>query len=220
MSAPLPRFGPCYKVLIVDDHPIVCQGLKAIIDLEVDLSVCGVAEDVVGALRVIAKKDPDIAIVDLNLKGGDGLELIKANHSQGRDLPILVLSMHDEGLFAERALRAGAKGYLMKQEASDKVINALRNILRGELFVSEALRNRLAEASKAHPESDPVADLSDRELQVFRLIGLGQGTRNIAETLNLSIKTIESHRRNIKQKLGIRSAPELVRHAVRFCEQN
>ncbi len=220
MNALPPRFEGSYKVLIVDDHPIVCQGLQAIIDSQEDLSVCGVAEDVAGALEVIHHENPDIAIVDLNLKGGDGLELIKANQSQGRDLPILVLSMHAEGLFAERALRAGAKGYLMKQEASDKVINALRCILRGELFVSETLRIRLEDGAKDHPKNDPVAGLSDRELQVFRLIGLGQGTRKIAESLHLSIKTIESHRRNIKQKLGIRSAPELIRHAVRFNEQN
>lgn len=220
MSSNPPHRDQSYKVLIVDDHPIVCQGLKAMIDMEEDLSVCGIEEDVTGALRTISSENPDIAIVDLNLKGGDGLELIKANRTGGRELPILVLSMHDEGLYAERAIRAGAKGYLMKQEASDKVIDALRCILGGELFISDVLRNRLLENSGSHPASDPLADLSDRELQVFRLIGLGQGTRQIAENLNLSIKTIESHRRNIKQKLGIRSAPELVRQAVRFCEQD
>ncbi len=220
MSAPPLQPKSNSKVLIVDDHPIVCQGLQAIIDAQADLTVCGVAEDVAGALDTISKEQPDIAIVDLNLKGGDGLELIKAHRARGRELPILVLSMHDEGLYAERAIRAGAKGYLMKQEASAKVIDAVRCVLAGELFVSDTLRHRLLEGSGPQQASDPMADLSDRELQVFRLIGLGHGTRQIAESLHLSIKTIESHRRNIKLKLGIKSAPELVRQAVRFNESD
>ena len=161
-------------MLIVDDHPIVCQGLQALIDAQDDFSVCGVAEDVAGALDTISREQPDIAIVDLNLKGGDGLELIKAR--RGHELPILVLSMHEEGLYAERAIRAGAKGYLMKQEASDKVIDALRCVLAGELFVSDTLRSRLLESSDPQTASDPMADLSDRELQIFRLIGMGHGT--------------------------------------------
>lgn len=218
MNAPVISPKPISKVLIVDDHPIVCQGLQALIDAQDDFSVCGIAEDVAGALDTISREQPDIAIVDLNLKGGDGLELIKAR--RGHELPILVLSMHEEGLYAERAIRAGAKGYLMKQEASDKVIDALRCVLAGELFVSDTLRSRLLENSGPQTASDPMADLSDRELQIFRLIGMGHGTRQIAENLHLSIKTIESHRRNIKLKLGIKSAPELVRQAVRFNEKD
>ena len=208
------------RVLIVDDHPIVCEGLRLLINHESDLHVCGIEEDLNSALQAVEDLEPDIAIIDLNIKGGDGLQLIKAIKLMERDIPMLVLSMHDEGLYAERALRAGARGYLTKQEAGDRVLTALRSILRGEVYLTSALRGRLNRGKDLfQPIQDPVEDLSDRELQIFRLIGLGHGTRQISEELNVSIKTIESHRRNIKTKLGLDSATELVRQAVRWCER-
>lgn len=214
-KAPGPR-----QVLIVDDHPIVCEGLRLLINHEPDLHVCGVEENFNSALEAVESLSPDIAIIDLNIKGGDGLQLIKAVKQMERDIPMLVLSMHDEGLYAERALRAGARGYLTKQEAGDRVLTALRSILNGEIYLTSALRGRLNRSKDLfQPIQDPVEDLSDRELQIFRLIGLGRGTRQISEELNVSIKTIESHRRNIKNKLGLDSATELVRQAVRWCEQ-
>lgn len=208
------------RVLIVDDHPIVCEGLRLLINHESDLQVCGVEEDLSSALAAVESLKPDIAIIDLNIKGGDGLQLIKAIKLMESDIPMLVLSMHDEGLYAERALRAGARGYLTKQEAGDRVLTALRSILRGEIYLTSALRGRLNRGKDLFQQiQDPVEDLSDRELQIFRLIGMGHGTRQISEELNVSIKTIESHRRNIKTKLGLDSATELVRQAVRWCEK-
>jgi DNA-binding NarL/FixJ family response regulator len=208
------------KILIVDDHPIVCQGLRRIIDAESDLQVCGVANDVPGALASIDAQHPDVAVVDITLASGDGLELIKTTRHRHPELLTLVLSMHDESLYGERALRAGARGYLMKKEASERILEALRQILAGQIFASPELRTRMLEEAMtgAPATEDPIDRLSDRELQIFRLIGLGHGTRQIADDLHLSVKTVESHRQHIKQKLGLRSATQLVRHAVHWHE--
>jgi DNA-binding NarL/FixJ family response regulator len=208
------------KVLIVDDHPIVCAGLKQIIDHEEDLTVCGTADDVNGALQAIRRLSPDVAIVDLNLRREDGLQLIKAASILEKAPVQLVLSMLEERIYVERAFRAGAQGYLTKLEAGDQVIVALRTILAGGTYISKRLRSYDLNPNNIRPtRTDPVDDLSDRELQVFRLIGEGYGTRRIAEVLGLSIKTVESHRRNIKQKLGLTSANELVRQAALWHER-
>lgn len=206
-------------VFVVDDHPIVRQGLTLLINREADLVVCGEAEEMQLALSAIQTTRPDILIVDISLNGPDGLELLKNIRITSPRLPVLILSMHDESIYAERALRAGANGYIMKQEATEKVLVALRRILSGEIYVSDRIANSMlrhyvrgANAS----EHTSVSDLTDRELEVFRLIGEGQGTRQIAEALHLSVKTVESYQAHIKEKLSLRSARELVQHAVEW----
>lgn len=206
-------------VFLVDDHPIVRQGLTLLINQESDLTVCGEAEEMHSALSAIFALKPDILIVDISLNGPDGLELLKNIRISYPRLPVLILSMHDESIYAERALRAGANGYIMKQEATEKVLVALRRILSGEIYVSEKIANNMLQhyIRGAHPsEHSAVADLTDRELEVFRLIGEGHGTRQIAETLHLSVKTVESYQAHIKEKLSLRSARELVQHAVEW----
>lgn len=210
------------KVLIVDDHPIVRQGLTQLLNGEADLVVCGEAETARRAMAAITELDPDLAIVDITLQGTNGIELIKNIVAQWPELPILVLSMHDESLYAERALRAGAKGYVMKQEATEKLTGALRRILNGQIYVSEKLADKMMRKAidgKSVQDASPVSALSDRELEVLQLIGQGQGTRQIAEDLNLSVKTIESHRAHIKEKLNLKTAPEMVRFAVQWVNQ-
>jgi DNA-binding NarL/FixJ family response regulator len=206
-------------VFVVDDHPIVRQGLALLINQEADLAVCGEAEEMHSALAAIQSARPDILIVDISLNGPDGLELLKNIRIMSPRLPVLILSMHDESIYAERALRAGANGYIMKQEATEKVLVALRRILSGEIYVSDRIANSMlrhyvrgANAS----EHSSISDLTDRELEVFRLIGEGQGTRQIAEALHLSVKTVESYQAHIKEKLSLRSARELVQHAVQW----
>ena len=210
------------RVLIVDDHPIVRQGLVQLLNCEPDFMVCGEAADARKALSVIAETKPDVGIVDITLHGTNGIELIKNIVAQWQNFPILVLSMHDESLYAERALRAGAKGYVMKQEAPEKLTEALRRILNGQIYVSEKLSNKMmrnAIDGKALRDNSPVAILSDRELEVLQLFGQGHGTRQIAEELSLSVKTIESHRAHIKEKLNLKTAPEMVRFAVQWVSQ-
>jgi DNA-binding NarL/FixJ family response regulator len=206
-------------VFVVDDHPIVRQGLSLLINQEKDLMVCGVAEEMHSALSAIHSAKPDILIVDISLNGPDGLELLKNIRLTSPRLPVLILSMHDESIYAERALRAGANGYIMKQEATEKVLVALRRILSGEIYVSDRIANSMLKhyVRGARPtEHSSIADLTDRELEVFRLIGEGQGTRQIAEALHLSVKTVESYQAHIKEKLSLRSARELVQHAVEW----
>jgi len=207
------------RVFVVDDHPIVRQGLALLINRESDLMVCGEAEDAQSALQSMANSQPDILIVDISLNGPDGLDLLKDIRTRCAELPVLILSMHDESIYAERALRAGAQGYIMKQEATDKVLVALRRILAHEIYVSERIANRMLQryigsSSTGRPSS--VGDLTDRELEVFRLIGEGHSTRRIAEELHISIKTVESYQAHIKEKLSIRSARELVQHAIQW----
>lgn len=206
-------------VFVVDDHPIVRQGLALLINRESDLVVCGEAEEMQFALAAIPNIRPDILIVDISLNGPDGLELLKNIRITSPRLPVLILSMHDESIYAERALRAGANGYIMKQEATEKVLIALRRILSGEIYVSDRIANSMLRhyvrgANPSQPSS--VSDLTDRELEVFRLIGEGQTTRQIAEALHLSVKTVESYQAHIKEKLSLRSARELVQHAVEW----
>jgi DNA-binding NarL/FixJ family response regulator len=206
-------------VFLVDDHPIVRQGLTLLINQESDLTVCGEAEEMHTALSAILAIKPDILIVDISLNGPDGLELLKSIRINSPRLPVLILSMHDESIYAERALRAGANGYIMKQEATEKVLVALRRILSGEIYVSDKIANSMLQhyVRGAHPsEHSAISDLTDRELEVFRLIGEGHGTRQIAETLHLSVKTVESYQAHIKEKLCLRSARELVQHAVEW----
>jgi len=207
------------RIVIVDDHPIVQQGLKELINQENDLVVCGQAEDAYQAMKVIRELEPDMAIVDISLKEVSGVELIKDIKLQYPNLPILTLSMHDEFLYAERALRAGAKGYIMKQQATSNVIAAIRKILNGELYLSEKIAAKMVDkyvGNRPVIGASPIECLSDRELEVFLLIGNGFGTRQIAGQLHLSVKTIETYRAHIKEKLNLASAAELLQYAIQW----
>jgi DNA-binding NarL/FixJ family response regulator len=207
------------RVFVVDDHPIIRQGLALLINRESDLTVCGEAEDAQTALQLVATHSPDILVVDISLNGPDGLDLLKNVRMWHPNLPVLILSMHDESIYAERALRAGAQGYIMKQEATEKVLVALRRILSREIYVSERIANRMLQRYIGNPSagtSSSIADLTDRELEVFRLIGEGHSTRQIADELHISIKTVESYQAHIKEKLSLRSARELVQHAIQW----
>jgi DNA-binding NarL/FixJ family response regulator len=207
------------RILVVDDHPIVRQGLALLINRETDLVVCGEAEEATGAMHVLASARPDVLIVDISLNGPDGLDLLKNIRTTHPSLPVLILSMHDELIYAERALRAGANGYIMKQEATEKVLVAVRRILSGEIYVSDRIANKMLKhyiTGAGTLRNSSIADLSDRELEVFRLIGEGHGTRQIAKELHLSIKTVESYQAHIKEKLSLRSARELMQHAIQW----
>jgi DNA-binding NarL/FixJ family response regulator len=207
------------KVLLVDDHPIVRQGLGQLINEEPDLSVIAEAEDFQQALSALDTNPPDVAIVDISLKDRSGIELIKEIRARKPELPILVLSMHDESLHAERVLRAGAKGYIMKQEATEQVMNAIRRVLRGEVYLSERMASRMVNRLVAGPQNvggSPIERLSDREFEVFQMIGNGVGPSEIAEKLGLSVKTVETHRERIKEKLNLASGSELIRYAMQY----
>jgi len=206
-------------VLIVDDHPIVRQGLAQLINQEKDLEVCGQAEDAHEAMQAIRQLQPDMVIVDISLKDTSGMELIKDLKIQYPDLPVLTLSMHDEAVYGERALRAGARGYVMKQEATGKVVTAIRRVLSGEVYVSEGMAAKMVSklvGGGTRTAGAPADTLSDRELEVFRMIGEGFGTREMAEKLHLSIKTVETYRAHIKDKLGLQDANELLRTAIQW----
>jgi DNA-binding NarL/FixJ family response regulator len=206
-------------IFIVDDHPIVRQGLALLINREPDLTVCGDAEEAGSALRRIEEIKPDLVVVDISLNGPDGLDLLKNIRARDPHLPVLILSMLDESLYAERALRAGASGYIMKQEATERVLIAIRRILSGEIYVSDRMANRMLHqmvgGTQTQPGS-PIADLTDRELEVFRLIGEGHGTRQIAEELHISVKTVESYQAHIKGKLSLKNSRELVQRAIQW----
>ena len=207
------------KVLLVDDHPIVRQGLALLIDREADLSVCGEAEGAHTAFHLIETLKPDIVVLDISLSGPDGLDVLKEIRTKTAALPVLILSMHDESIYAERAMRAGANGYIMKQEATEKVLVAIRRILQGDVYLSDRLTNTMLQQfvrGSAPSKSSPLVNLTDRELEVFRLIGEGHGTRRIADELHLSVKTIESYQAHIKEKLALRNARELVQHAIEW----
>jgi DNA-binding NarL/FixJ family response regulator len=205
------------QVLIVDDHPIVRHGLALLINREPDLMVCGEADDAQSATQAIVSLRPDLVILDISLSGPDGLELLKQIRTLNTDLPVLMLSMHDETTYAERVLRAGANGYIMKQEATDRLLTAIRRILEGQVYVPDRVASRLLR-QYAHTSTvtarSPLAALSDRELEVFRLIGAGRSTREIAEILHVSVKTVESYQAHIKEKLELRNARELQYHAI------
>src|SRR5271170_6120480 len=203
-------------VFIVDDHPLLRQGLALLVNRERDLTVCGEAEEAQAAMKAIAAKRPDILIADISLNGPDGLDLLKNLRTLCPDLPVLILSMHDESFYAERALRARANGYIMKQEATEKVLVAVRRILSGDIYLSDRMANKLLHQyiSGAPADMTRLSALSDRELEVFRLIGEGRSTRQIAEKLHLSIKTVETYQAHIKEKLSLQSGRELVQHAI------
>ena len=211
------------QVLIVDDHPMVRDWLAQMIRREPDLTVCGEASDAAGALRAIATLKPDMAIVDLTMRDSHGTELVREIGQRFKELPVLVLSMHDESLYAERALRAGAKGYIMKQVATESLLAAIRKILRGGIYVSDGMAARMLHQfanRSGQTERSPLAELSDRELEVFRLIGEGQGTREIAELLHVSMKTVESYQAHLKEKLCLRNSRELVQRAIHWVSTN
>jgi DNA-binding NarL/FixJ family response regulator len=209
------------RILLVDDHPIVREGLTEMINHEDDLTVCGTAEEMNQALDQIEKLKPDLVVLDISLKGSNGIEVLKNIKVRYPKLLVLVLSMHDETLYALRALRAGAAGYIMKQEPAERVVSAIRQVLTGEISLSENMEKKMMKqlvGGRAARTGSPLEDLSDRELEVFRLIGKGYSTRQIAEELHLSIKTIESHRAHIKEKLNLKNAMELVQHAIQWQE--
>jgi DNA-binding NarL/FixJ family response regulator len=209
------------KVYIVDDHPLMRKGLVMTIEKEMGFEVSGQNESAEGALSEIVKDVPDVAVVDISLPGMNGIELIKNLLHQLPDLKILVVSRHDEELYAERALRAGAKGYLMKLEAAETLITAIRQILKGCIYLSDKIGTKMLmklTSGNTSKSDNPLDVLSDRELEVFELTGKGLSTRDIGSKLHISVKTVESHRANIKDKLHLESANELMRHAVRWVE--
>lgn len=208
-----------FRVLLIDDHPIVRQGLALLIDREPDLCVCGESEGANTAFHCITTLKPDLVVLDISLAGPDGLDILKEIRLNSASLPVLILSMHDETVYAERAMRAGANGYIMKQEATERVLVAIRRILQGEVYLSERLTNAMLQQfvrGTSPAKSSPLVSLTDRELEVFRLIGEGHGTRQIADELHLSVKTIESYQAHIKEKLSLRNARELVQHAIEW----
>lgn len=209
------------RVLIVDDHPIVRQGIAQLINQEPDLTTCCEAGSAQEALDLMTKDTPDILLVDISLDGVSGIELVKMLKSRHPKTPALVISMHDESLYAERALRAGARGYIMKQEATEKVLTAIRQVLQGNIYLSERMQGKILQRVLSGDDSglSPIDLLSDRELEVFRLIGHGFATSDIARELNRSVKTVETHRAHLKDKLNLKNAAELTRYAVQWIEQ-
>lgn len=214
--------GSRLKVLLVEDHPMFREHLAQLIDRDLGLTVCGEADNIGDALQLIQERNPDIAIVDITLKGSSGLELIKNIKSQGIELNVLVLSMHDEDLYAERALRAGAKGYITKNEASTEVIKAIRSVMNGEIYASRHMTARLLErmTQKKNTELAGIETLADRELEVFQMLGRGKSTRETAQALSLGESTVETYRARIKEKLHLRSAAELYLRAGQWVREN
>lgn len=210
------------RIFIVDDHPLLRRGLAELINREPDMMFCGEAEDSPSAMKAIAQLKPDLVIVDISLKGYNGIELIKNIKAFDQKIQVLVLSMHDESVYAMRVLKAGAKAYVMKQEVVDKVMEAVRRIRAGKVFVSERVASRMLDqvvvGGDPAPDS-PVDLLSDRELEIVNMIGSGLPTREIAAKLHISIKTVESHRARIKEKLNLQNAIQLVQFCVRWVEE-
>ena len=207
------------KIFLVDDHPLVREWLGLLLQREQDLVISGEAEDAAEAMEKIEQAKPDLAIVDITLKTSHGLELIKDLQSRMPELPVLVLSMHDESLYAERVLRAGARGYITKQEATKKVLVAIRQVLAGQVYVSETMAAKMENkliVGRKDKQSYSIERLTDRELEVFQLIGRGYNTRRIAEELHLGIKTVESYRARIKDKLKLQDGTELLQHAIQW----
>jgi len=209
------------QILIVDDHPIVREGLVQQLNREPDLMVCAQASNAAQAISAVVEHQPDLVLVDLNLPGRGGLELIRDLRALRPKLPMLVLSMHDEAVFAERVLRAGGRGYVSKEAAGEQLLKAVRRVLAGEIYVSHTVSTRLLDSLSGRPSArtvSPVEQLTDRELEVFTLIGLARETKEIARRLNVSGKTVEAHRAAIKRKLKLKTGPELTRHAVLWVE--
>lgn len=210
------------RILMVDDHPIVCEGMAQFLNLQENLLLCCQASNADEALAAMSACNHALAIVDISLDGDSGLDLIKTLRRRYPDLAILVMSMHDESLFAERALRSGANGYLMKQEGTRNILQAVQQVLEGRIYLSAALQSNLMQRLAAPQVSGHslIAGLSAREFEVLHLIGLGFGTRQIAEKLNRSVKTVEAHRANLKEKLQLASGTELLSFAVRWLDSN
>ena len=207
------------RVLLVDDHPIVRRALEHIIGKEDDMTICGEAGDAADGLEAVLDLKPDLAVVDISLKGKSGIELIKDIRARKIRMPIVVLSVHEETTYAERALSAGAQGYIGKDEAPKVIVAALRKVLGGDVYVADAIAARLfarTGSGRVDPREDAVSSLSDRELEVLEMIGQGRGTRDIASRLNLSVSTVETHRANIKAKLNLAGGSELARYATEW----
>jgi DNA-binding NarL/FixJ family response regulator len=207
------------KILLVDDHPLVREWLGNLINQQADLEVCGEAESAPQAMQIIGPTKPQVAVVDISMEGGSGIELIKNIKAGHPDVLVIVLSMHDEALYAERALRAGARGYIMKREATKRVLHAIRDVLGGKLYLSEkmvmAMASKFVEG-RTETSVGSIDNLSDRELEVFNLLGRGYSTRRIADELHVSFKTVQSFCARIKEKLNLANAAELMREAVRW----
>ena len=216
----LPSAAARKRVFLVDDHPIMRQGLAQLINHEPDLVVVGEANDASAGLAGVTDSKPDLVVIDISLPGKNGLELIKDIRNTNKTVALLIHSMHDESLYVERVLRAGAQGYIMKQEGAKKVMDAIRKVLSGEIYVSAAMSGKILEIFSGRRPStqDPVAALSDRQFEIFQMIGQGKGTREIADELGVSVKTVDAHRANIKEKLHLRSGVELMSYAVRWVE--
>jgi DNA-binding NarL/FixJ family response regulator len=215
-ASPPPR-----RVLLIDDHPFMRAGLAQLINAQSDLMVCGEAGNPSEAFRSLAKVKPALVLSDLTMPGRSGLEFIKDLKAAEPDLAVLVVSMHDEVVFAERALRAGARGYIMKEAGGENLLAAIRQVLRGEVYVSPRMSSRILNdlsARRPRGSTSPIERLTDREFEVFQLIGQGKSTRDIAEQLHLSSKTVDVHRSHIKEKLELKDATALIRHAVRWVE--
>jgi DNA-binding NarL/FixJ family response regulator len=219
VTEPIAETAVRRRVFLVDDHPLVREWLNTLVNQQKDLVVCGEAEDAPRALQAIEQLQPDAAVVDVTLSSGSGIELVKDLKRVAPKVAVVVLSMHDEALYAERAFRAGARGYVMKRETTRKIIAAIREVLGGRLYVSEDFRTSLTEKLIEGKASDsPVDLLSDRELEVFRRLGQGQETRRIGEALGISIKTVQVYCGRIKEKLNLANATELLREAMRWWE--
>ena len=216
MSNPKQPVSAKKKILIVDDHPLVRQGLRHIFDSQPDLIVCGEASNAKEALTAVKTLRPDLAVVDLSMPGRDGIDLTKQLWVENPKLPVLVLSMHDEAVYAERTLRAGARGYIMKSESPDTLLAGIRRILSGEVSVSNSIVTRMTQKMSRGNSLSPMDVLSDRELEIFRLFGEGNPRSKVAADLDLSVKTVETHRANIYRKLSLHGADDLRRHAARF----
>ena len=218
---PPPPAAPRRRVLLVDDHPFMRAGLAQLIERQADLEVGGEAGNPAEAFQQLARGKPDLVLTDLTMPGRSGLEFIKDLRAAHADLAILVISMHDEAVYAERVIRAGARGYIMKEAGGENLLAAIRQVLRGEIYVSPRMAARLLEAlsgSLPRGSHSPIEQLSDREFEVFQLIGQGKSTRDIATQLHLSTKTVDVHRSHIKEKLALTDTTALIRHAVRWVE--
>ncbi|MFP4139531.1 MAG: response regulator transcription factor [Phycisphaerae bacterium] len=209
------------RIAIVDDHPMVRQGIRVVLQAEGGFEVCGEAESVSEALQMLSREKPDLAIVDLHLKNSSGLELIKDVQVRQPDLPILVLSMRDEGFYAERVLRAGARGYVTKEEGPKKIVEGIRRVLAGDIFLSDQMASKVMSkivGGLDKPGDSPMDSLTDRELEVFELIGQGLPTREVAQRLHISPKTVDSHREHIKEKLKLDNSTDLLKHAIEWSQ--
>jgi DNA-binding NarL/FixJ family response regulator len=221
MTPPKPAAKPPTKILIVDDHPMMREGLAQLIANQPDMLVCGEAGDAGEALEKVRLFKPNLVLADITLPGRNGLELIKDIQALEAGVAVLVISMHDEAFYAERVLRAGGRGYVMKQEGGKKIMEAIRQVSSGKIFVSEKMSAKILEMFSGHrPENadSPEENLTDREFEVFQLIGRGKGAKEVASQLHVSPKTVEVHRANIKVKLKIQTMTELIRYAVRWVE--